>query len=93
MKQYCRYCCLASEYDDALVCTANAPCGNSGCGKLYDMQKAKRLNKCAYFEFNPNDLLRQDEHGNFMQYKPNTQKKIKDLGLFQLSINSEVKLI
>lgn len=70
MKQYCRYCENATPCDGNFVCEANAPCGNNGCGREYPEEKAKRLNHCKAFEFNPNDLLREDEHGNFRQYHP-----------------------
>lgn len=70
MKQYCRYCANAHDYDDTLICTADAPCGRNGSGQGYPMSKAKRLNRCKHFEFNPNDLLGCDENGNFRQYKP-----------------------
>lgn len=75
MKQYCRYCANAIDYDDMLVCEAEAPCGNNGSGKVYSMVKAKRLNRCKSFEFNPNDLLSCDPDGSFRQYKPRAPYK------------------
>lgn len=77
MKQYCRYCANAIDYDSTLICEAKAPCGNDGAGRGYDMEKAKRLNKCKHFEFNPNDLLGQTSDGRFRQYKPHKAHKNK----------------
>lgn len=74
-KQYCRYCVLAIDHDDILVCVASAPCGNNGSGKCYNIEKAKRVNNCKYFEFNSNDLLRVNEDGSFKQYKPREATK------------------
>ena len=77
MKQYCRYCVYALDYDDSLICEAKAPCGNNGAGASYDMRKAKQLNKCKSFEFNPNDLLRQNADGSFQQYQPKAKHENK----------------
>jgi hypothetical protein len=60
-----------------LICEANAPCGNNGAGRGYNIEKAKRLNKCKHFEFNPNDLLGQTPDGGFRQYKPRKEHKSK----------------
>lgn len=79
MKQYCRYCVNAIDYDECLICVAKAPCGNNGAGGSYNMEKAKRLNKCKHFEFNPNDLLRQNPDGSFRQYQPREAYKRKDI--------------
>lgn len=60
MIQYCRYCAYAIDYNGEatdFICTANAPCGNKGAGKFYDKSKAKRPNKCKWFEFNPLDVF------------------------------------
>ena len=73
MKQYCRYCSNALDYNGEgtdFLCNANAPCGDNGCGKFYKASKAKRPNKCIYFEFCNADIFRQDENGNFAEYKP-----------------------
>lgn len=79
MRQYCRYCANAIDYLDVLVCEAKAPCGKNGCGKTYPMEKAKRLNKCKHFEFNPNDLLGQLPDGGYRQYKPREAYERKDV--------------
>ena len=86
MKQYCRYCVYALDYDGALICTTEAPCGNNGSGKMYNISKAKTLNKCKWFEFNPNDLLRQNPDGSFMQYKPKKPKYTQEIDAGQISI-------
>lgn len=73
MKQYCRYCSNAFDYNGEgsdFICGANAPCGNNGCGRFYDAKKAKRPNKCKHFDFINADIFRQDENGIFAEYKP-----------------------
>jgi hypothetical protein len=77
MKQYCRYCANALDYDGMMICEAKAPCGKNGAGRGYNIEKAKRLNKCKHFEFNPNDLLGQTPGGGFRQYKPRGEYKSK----------------
>jgi hypothetical protein len=77
MKQYCRYCANALDYDGILICEADAPCGNNGAGKEYSIEKAKRLNTCKHFYFNPYDLLGQNSDGSFRQYKPHKVHKSK----------------
>lgn len=60
MKQYCRYCANALDYNGEatdFVCMAKAPCGNNGAGQFYKANKAKRPNKCRHFEFNPMDVF------------------------------------
>ena len=60
MKQYCRYCANALDYNGEatdFICMAKAPCGNNGAGQFYKASKAKRPNKCRYFEFNPMDVF------------------------------------
>ncbi|MBQ1442018.1 MAG: hypothetical protein IIZ08_08910 [Clostridia bacterium] len=60
MKQYCRYCVHALDYNGEatdFVCMAKAPCGNNGAGQFYKASEAKRPNKCKYFEFNPMDVF------------------------------------
>jgi hypothetical protein len=79
MKQYCRYCALAIDYDGSLICEANAPCGKFGAGGSYNIEKAKRQNKCKHFEFNSNDLLGQYPDGSFRQYQPREAYKRKDV--------------
>lgn len=39
MRQYCRYCSNAFDYNGEgtdFICEANAPCGNNGSGRFYD---------------------------------------------------------
>lgn len=94
MKQYCRYCANALDYDGMLICEADAPCGKNGAGRGYDMGKAKRLNKCKSFEFNPNDLLGQNPDGSFRQYQPRKAYKSKTqqaLEVGQMSIEEVQK--
>lgn len=72
-KQYCRYCSHAFDYNGEgteFLCSANAPCGNNGSGRFYQASKAKRPNKCRHFDFCNADIFRQDENGNFAEYKP-----------------------
>ena len=83
MKQYCRYCANALDYDETLICEANAPCGNNGSGRGYSIEKAKRLNNCKHFEFNPNDLLGQTPDGGFRQYRPQGLHKSKAQKVFE----------
>ena len=70
--QYCRYCANALDYNGEctdFICTEKAPCGCDGAGRFYKAAKAKRPNKCKYFEFLNADIFRQDENGNFAEYK------------------------
>lgn len=60
MKKYCRYCANAIDYNgeaEDFVCTADAPCGNNGAGRMYPAKRAKRINHCKYFEFNSLDVF------------------------------------
>jgi hypothetical protein len=60
MKQYCRYCFYAVDYNgeaEDFICTANAPCGANGSGRMYPASKAKRVNRCKSFEFNSLDVF------------------------------------
>lgn len=60
MKQYCRYCTWACDYNGEatdFICTAPAPCGNNEVGKFYDAAKAKRPNKCKHFDYVPMDVF------------------------------------
>ncbi len=80
MIQYCRYCVNANGYKgegEDFLCDANGPCGNHGAGAFYEAKKAKRPNKCAYFEFNPHDIFRVDSDGNFEEYKPRGARAAK----------------
>ena len=89
MLQYCRYCSNAIDYNGEatdFLCEAEAPCGNNGAGKFYPASKAKRPNKCPHFSFNPNDLFRYDERGNFVQYKPREPKEPTQAQGEQLSL-------
>lgn len=80
MLQYCRYCSNAFDYNGEgtdFICSANGSCGNNGAGAFHSAQKAKRPNKCKYFEFANADIFRQDENGNFAEYKPRGNLKGK----------------
>lgn len=80
MRQYCRYCAYALDYNgegDDFVCLAHAPCGANGAGQMYDASKAKRPNKCKHYEHNGLDIFSMDENGNFRPYKPRTQSREK----------------
>lgn len=48
MKQYCRYCTNAVDYNGEatdFVCTAKAECGNNGAGRMYPAKKAQTEDK------------------------------------------------
>ena len=78
----CRYCSNAFDYNgegEDFLCTADAPCGGNGAGVFYDASKAKRLNKCPYFEYNPYDVFGLDEYGNYRQYKPRAEKDFEQI--------------
>lgn len=72
MNQYCRYCCDANltDCEDTFWCSMHK--------KEYAVSKAKRINKCKDFQFNPYDLFRMDENGNFKEYSPRLNKKKND---------------
>lgn len=77
MKQYCRYCSRAIDYNGAgedFICNANAPCGNNGSGAFYDAAKAKRINHCPHFSFNEIDVFGDMEKGEWKTYKPHIEK-------------------
>lgn len=60
MKQYCRYCANALDYNgeaEDFLCSANAKCGDYGAGRFYKAEKAKRVNRCRYFKYNPLDVF------------------------------------
>lgn len=76
MKQYCRYCNNAFDYNGEatdFLCNAKAPCGNNGAGRFYGAAKAKRANKCRHFVFNPLDVFytTYGEH----EYKPRQKRE------------------
>ena len=78
MKQYCRYCVNALDYNGEasdFLCNADAKCGNNGAGMFYGAEKAKRINSCEHFIFNENDIFGQDKNGNFKTYKPRNLKE------------------
>lgn len=50
MRQYCRYCC------DATL-TLEETCYCQVLKKVFTAERAKRINNCKYFSFNPNDLI------------------------------------
>ena len=73
MNQYCRYCSHAIDYNGEgtdFVCTAVAPCGANGSGEFYPAKKAKRINKCKYYDHNGRDIFRFDRNGEPAEYKP-----------------------
>lgn len=84
MKQYCRYCSNAIDYNGEatdFICTANAECGNNGAGRMYPAEKAKRINHCKHFSFNPLDVF-YATYGE-REYKPRTRiAKLDQLKLF-----------
>lgn len=45
--------------------------------------KAKRPNKCKHFDFSNADIFRQDENGNFAEYK--SREIIKQSGELKMS--------
>lgn len=80
MKQYCRYCAHALDYNGEetdFICEAKAPCGSNGAGRFYSADKAKRTNRCKHFEFNENDIFRTNNDGTFVTYKPRSKYKPK----------------
>lgn len=82
MKQYCRYCANALDYNgeaEDFLCVANAPCGNNSAGRFYKADKAKRTNKCKYFEFNPMDVF-YTTYGD-REYKPREKREDKQMRL------------
>lgn len=88
MKQYCRYCMNAIDYNGEatdFVCMAEAPCGNGGSGKFYDAGRAKRPNKCKFFEFNGLDVFSQAPDGSFRVYKPRQAHgpKMEQMNIFE----------
>ena len=84
MKQYCRYCTNAVDYNGEatdFLCLANAECGNNGAGWFYPAEKAKRVNKCKYFEFNELDVF-YTTYGE-RKYKPRPRReKLDQMKLF-----------
>lgn len=84
MKQYCRYCTNAVDYNGEatdFICTANSKCGNNGAGRFYSADKAKRINHCKHFEFNKLDVF-YTTYGE-REYKPRTNtKKLEQMKLF-----------
>lgn len=74
MKQYCRYCANAVDYNGEatdFICTADAPCGNNGAGAFYPAAIAKRVNKCKHFVYNSIDVF-YTTYG-MRAYKPRTK--------------------
>lgn len=84
MKQYCRYCTNAVDYNGEatdFVCTAKAECGNNGAGRMYPAEKAKRTNLCKHFELNPLDVF-YATYGE-REYKPRiNRKKLEQIKFF-----------
>ncbi len=92
MKQYCRYCTNAVDYNGEptdFICTENAKCGNNGAGRMYPAKKAKRINHCKHFEFNTLDVF-YTTYGE-REYKPRNnvrrvanKVKVNQLSLFDI---------
>lgn len=79
MKQYCRYCANAIDYNGEatdFICTAKASCGNDGAGKFYSAAKARKPNKCKHFDFNPLDVF-YTTYGE-REYKPRAESKTRN---------------
>lgn len=77
MKQYCRYCANALDYNGEAVdylCCANAECGGFTAGRFYKADKAKRVNNCKYFSYNPLDVF-YTTYGE-REYKPRARRQI-----------------
>lgn len=72
MNQYCRYCanCCITENESIIWCEVKM--------EIYSASKAKRLNKCKDFDFNPNDVFGQNEDGTFKQYNPREKYRKHD---------------
>lgn len=73
MNQYCRYCWNAFDYNGEgtdFICEANAPCGGNGSGRFYKAAKAKRLNRCPYYDHRGTDIFRVDVDGEPVPYRP-----------------------
>ena len=63
MKQYCRYCCYATQVEEDM-------CACEKLNIVMEKQKACRPNKCKMFEFNELDVF------NFgRKYKPRKAKE------------------
>ena len=78
MKQYCRYCMNAIDYNGEAtdcVCMAEAPCGADGSGEFYDAAKAKRPNKCKHYVHCGLDIFSYAPDGSFREYKPREYQK------------------
>ena len=76
MKQYCRYCANAIDYNGEgkdFICLAKAECGNNGAGRFYTAEKAKKVNRCKWFRFNPLDVF-YTTYG-YREYKPHGMHK------------------
>lgn len=90
MKQYCRYCSHAFDYNGEgtdFLCEANAECGDNGCGHFYNASKAKRPNKCKHFELNEMDIFNLDRL--YKPREPYKSKAVQAKEAGQLSMNME----
>ena len=70
MNQYCRYCAYALDYNGKkteFLCEIK--------DQFFKADKAKRLNKCKDFDFNPSDIFRTLPNGSFAQYQPRAAYK------------------
>lgn len=89
MKQYCRYCSNALDYNgegEDFLCTANAPCGGNSAGRFYPASKAKRPNKCPHFDFLNADIFRLDKNGNYAEYKPREEYSKRNFEQLKMEI-------
>lgn len=60
MKQYCRNCIHAKDYHGEgmdYFCTAEAPCGGNGAGRMYRAARAKRPNQCKAYCYGAWDIF------------------------------------
>lgn len=93
MKQYCRYCANAIDYNGEatdFICEADAHCGNNGAGKMYSASKAKRPNKCKNFNFNEMDVFGANPDGSFKTYHPRHLREKVESGQIGMFDNPEL---
>ena len=63
MKQYCRHCIHAKGYHGEgmdYFCTAEAPCGGNGAGRMYRAARAKRPNQCKAYCYSEEDIFSEE---------------------------------
>ena len=72
MNQYCRYCAYALDYngeETEFLCEIK--------DEFFPASKAKHINRCKDFDFNPSDIFRTLPNGSFAQYQPRAPYKPK----------------